>query len=424
MVERQKRRRVTIIGAGLSGLGVAVELADLGWQVRLFERSPQAGGRCRSYFDSTLKRKIDNGNHMLLSGNPCADRYLTKINARHTFYSPFRCDYPFQDVLTGDTWTVSPDKGLVPWSLLRSKNRVPGASLKDYLAAFRLAFAKDQDCVADCLDTNSILFRKLWEPLTVSILNTQAVDGQARILWRVLKQTFFKGADACRPMIAKKGLSESLVDPALSLLRDKGAEIYYSENLKSIQFVGNKARSLQISGKTLQLDDDEQLVLAITPDVVKSLIPNITVPDQSRGIINVHFVLPKSVALGDETPPRFIGLVGGLSHWLFIRGDVASITISAADGLMDMPKEKLATALWREICCVLKLGNEVLGPWKIIREKRATFACTPPQCASRADSNTPYENVTIAGDWTNTGLPATMEGALQSSQKVVSLLEK
>jgi len=424
MIERQKRRRVTIIGAGLSGLGVAVELADLGWQVRIFERSPHAGGRCRSYFDSTLKRTIDNGNHMLLSGNLCAERYLNKINARHTFYSPFRCDYPFEDLLTGDRWIVSPDKGPVPWSLLRSKNRVPGARLKNYLAAFRLAFAKDKDCVADCLDTDSALFRKLWEPLTVSILNTQAADGQARILWRVLKQTFFKGADACRPMIAKVGLSESLVDPALNTLMDKGAEIHFSENLKSIQFAGLKARSLHISGKTLQLDDDEQLVLAVTPDVVKSLLPSITVPDQSRSIINVHFVLPKSAAFGDEAPPRYIGLVGGLSHWLFVRGDVASITISAAEVLMDMPKEKLASTLWREICIVLRLGNEALGKWKIIREKRATFACTPLQCALRPDTKTAYENVTIAGDWTNTGLPATMEGALKSSHKVVSLLEK
>jgi len=417
------QKRVTIIGAGLSGLGAAVELVDKGWQVRVFERAAYAGGRCRSYFDKTLQRRIDNGNHLLLSGNQCARRYLEKIGSQDTFYSPETSHFPFQDLLTGHRWHVAPDNGPVPWSLLLSKNRIPGCQLKDYFDIFRLARAGKSDTIVDCLDPYSELFRRLWEPLSVSVLNTQTFEADARTLWRVLKRTFLRGSDACRPMIARQGLSESLIDPALEYLQARGVDVNFSMNLKSIGFENGRARVLNFTGDDIDLHVGEQLILATPPDTVKRLLSGVVVPGESRTIINGHFIIPKDKALPDHAPPTFIGLVGGFSHWLFIRRDVASITISAADGYRELPNEIIAFKLWDEICTVLNMEDEPVTGLQIIREKRATFACTPEQCALRPSNQSEYENLFFAGDWTDTGLPATMEGALLSAQKTVALLE-
>jgi phytoene dehydrogenase-like protein len=97
--------RVHIIGAGLAGLAAAVHLRASGANLRLYEAAPRAGGRCRSYHDPQLGCVIDNGNHLLMSGNLSAMAYLDAIKARDRLTGPASADYPFLDVNTGARWT-------------------------------------------------------------------------------------------------------------------------------------------------------------------------------------------------------------------------------------------------------------------------------------------------------------------------------
>ena len=108
------------------------------------------------------------------------------------------------------------------------------------------------------------------------------------------------------------------------------------------------------------------------------------------------------------------GLVGGTAEWVFRKREVLSVTVSAADRFMETPAEELAQVLWREVARAYDLPAEPLPPWQIVKERRATFAATPAQVARRPKTRTEWENLVLAGDWTDTGLPATIEGAIRS----------
>jgi uncharacterized protein with NAD-binding domain and iron-sulfur cluster len=111
-----------------------------------------------------------------------------------------------------------------------------------------------------------------------------------------------------------------------------------------------------------------------------------------------------------------MGLVGSVSQWLFVRGEVASVTVSAADKLAEQPAEEIAETLWKEVAKALELGDKPLPAHRIVKEKRATFAQTPEDVSRRPGPVTAWSNLFLAGDWTNTGLPATLEGAIRSGR--------
>ncbi len=119
-------RRAHVVGAGLSGLSAAVTLATGGWAVTLSEAATQAGGRCRSYHDPQLDMVIDNGNHLVLSGNDAVANYLDMIAAQDRLTGPDHARFPFVDLTDGTRWTLAPNDGALPWWILRPGRRVPG----------------------------------------------------------------------------------------------------------------------------------------------------------------------------------------------------------------------------------------------------------------------------------------------------------
>jgi squalene-associated FAD-dependent desaturase len=411
-------RRVHVVGAGLAGLAAALRLAETGIAVVLHEAARQAGGRCRSYADGTLGCRIDNGNHLLISGNVAALDFLRRIGSRDTLIGPPQPAFPFLDLETGERWAVRPNAGRLPWWLFVSDRRVKGTAPLDYLRALRLLGAGAEDVVTDRLDRRALIFRRLWQPLAVAVLNTEVERGSARLLGRVLRETFGAGGGACRPLVPREGLSESLVDPALARLRSLGGEIRFGARLRAIGFAGERAASLSFDEAGESLAADEAVILAVTAPVAARLVPGLIAPDEFRGIVNAHYRLA-----APAEAPLFIGLVGGTSEWVFRKREVLSVTISsAAERLLDMPAEELAALLWPEVQCAYDLAAMALPPWQIVKERRATFAATPEQERRRPGAATRWSNLMLAGDWTATGLPATIEGAIRSGNAAAERL--
>lgn len=405
---------VHIVGAGLAGLSAAVSLAGKGRRVTLYEASAQAGGRCRSYDDARLEQRIDNGNHLLLSGNAATMRYLDAIGARDALTGPSRAAFPFLDLRSGQRWLVRPGPGRIPWWVLDKNRRAPGAPAWRYLSALRLAFAGPASTVRESLGRSGVLFERLWEPLAVAALNTSAEEGAARALWPVLRETFARGEAACRPLIARRGLSEAFVEPALKMLRGKGARIHFKTRLRAIDYAGDRAARLDFGAGSTALGDADCLILSAPPAVAAGLVPGLEAPDQSRPIINVHFRLPAPARLAPELP--FLGLIGGTAQWLFVRDGIASITISAGGDLIAEPAETLAQRTWRDVAKALQADPHDLPRHRVVKEKRATIAQTPAQIRLRPKTQCGYRNLFLAGDWIDTGLPATIESAVRSGE--------
>ena len=403
-----------IVGAGLAGLAAAVTLVRAGRPVILYEAGGQAGGRCRSYVDAKLGCMIDNGNHLLLSGNRAVMRYLRDIGAGDVLTGPASACFPFLDLRSGQRWCLRPNRGVFPWWILDRKRRVPDTSPWSYIGTLSFAAAGPRVTVRDLVGNDGRLFERFWEPLSVAALNTPASTGAARLLWPVLRDTFLRGEAACRPRIARTGLSAALVDPALEFLRRRGAGVRFGRRLRAMTCWQGRATHLDFGARMVALGRDDSVVLAVPPSAASSLVPGLVVPERSHAVVNAHFRLSVPAGLTPELP--FLGLIGGVAQWLFVRGDIVSVTVSAADALALEPAEMIARKTWNDVASALGLERSALPTNRVLKERRATFAQTPEEVRRRPAPRGTFANVFLAGDWVQTGLPATIEGAVRSGQ--------
>jgi len=400
---------VHVVGAGLAGLAAAVELAASGYPVRLYEAAGQAGGRCRSYFDAELGCRIDNGNHLVLSGNRGTIGYLGRIGGLDTIAGPADAAFAFFDAESSERWELRPNPGAVPWWVLRPQRRVPGSSPTDYLEVLALRSAGAAATVAEVLERGRPLFHRLWEPLAVAALNTRVERASARLFWHILAETLGRGGAQCRPLLPCLGLSETFVEPALETLRKAGAEIRFGTRLRALVFAADHVAGLAFDAGTVVLDRCDDLVLAVPAAVAARLVPELTVPDAFSPIVNAHFRCP-----APPGAPLLIGIVGGTAEWVFCKRGVLSVTVSAADRIVDHPADALREMLWRDVAAAYRLPPEPVPAARIVKERRATFLASPEQLQRRPAAATRWPNLVLAGDYTATGLPATIEGAIGS----------
>jgi len=410
-----KFSRVHIVGAGLAGLSAATVLAEAGARVVLYESGPVAGGRARSYFDKALGCRVDNGNHLLLSGNHAVMQYLARVGARNTLLCPTVPEFPFMDLESGEHWVLRPNLGRVPWWIFSPSRRVPGTSLLEYLSLMSLGMIGDERSVAQALRAGP-LWRRLLEPLAIAALNTPPEEALARLLGAVVNETLALGGAACVPCIPREGLSETFVDPAIAWLRARGAEISFPRRVVALDLAANEVRGLRDSTGAVAIGRDEAVLLAVPPWIAGELLPGLTVPDEFQAIVNVHYRVE-----GAGGAPAFIGLVGGTAEWVFAKPGHVSVTISAANRLVDEPAEDLAARCWPDVRRALNL-SEPMPNWRVVKERRATFAATGAQERRRPAARTGMANLALAGDWTATGLPATIEGAIRSGRAAAEAL--
>jgi len=411
--------RVHVIGAGLAGLSAALRLADGTRQVTLYEAARQAGGRCRSYYDSALDMVIDNGNHLLLSGNHAARDFLRELGSEGQLVGPKKAEFPFLDLATGETWRLRPNNGSLPWWIFVPSRRVPGTRARDYLGALPLIGKQSKDAsVGAVMACHGQLYERLWRPVLLAALNTEPDEGSAALAAAVVRETLAKGGEACRPLVAAEGLSRAFIDPALDRLRAKGVDALFDMRLRSITFADARVAALDFGDERIELGAADSVVLAVPAQVAAGLVPDLPTPRNFRAIVNAHFKTTAPAGF-----PPIIGIVNGTIEWLFSFADRLSVTISGADRLIDVPREALAAKIWAEVVRVIGV-DAPLPEWQIIKEKRATFAATPEEEARRPGPRTAFSNLVLAGDWTATGLPATIEGSLRSGMRAAEALRQ
>ena len=407
--------RAYVVGGGLAGLSAATLLAARGVPVTLVEGAPQAGGRCRSYFDPAMDSVIDNGNHLVLSGNRAVNDYLARIGAKNALAGPPRAELAFVDLRDGEGWTLRPNEGAIPYWITRKARRVPGTHAGDYVHYAPLLWAGPRARIGDVVKDRGPLWRRLMQPFLLAALNTAPEEASAQLAGAVLRETLAKGGRFYRPRIAHPTLAAAFVDPALQYLTGKGASVRLSTRLRGLTLGAREAMALDIPDATLPVSQDDVVVLAVPPWVAADLVPDLTVPDDFRSIVNAHFKMTAPAGV-----PPILGVIGGTAEWIFAFEDRISVTVSGAEAIVDQDREQLATRIWADVARALGI-TAPMPAWQIVKEKRATFAATPEQDARRPAAQTRWKNLFLAGDWTRTGLPATIEGALRSGETAAAL---
>ena len=403
---------VHIIGAGLAGLSAAITLRQAGHTVTMIEAGPAAGGRCRSYFDRELGMRIDNGNHLLLSGNRAAFDYLDTIGARSTLAMPKEPCFPFLDRASGERWMLRPNLGRIPWWVLSRRRRAPGTNAVDYLALLRLRRITGDTSVTG-LALGDAVYRRVIEPLAVAALNTPSDKALARLLGAVMSETLFRSGSACIPAVPREGLSESLVDPAVAWLEARGGTLITGRRVTALRAEAGRITDVDTTEGPMPV---EFVVAAVPPWVATDLLPGQICPTEFQAILNVHFRIA-----ADPGPVGFIGLIGGTAEWVFVKRGHVSTTISAANRMVDQDAEVIACAVWPDVRAALAL-TAPMPAWRVVKERRATVAATAEQERLRPSARTRLRNLVLAGDWTATGLPGTIEGAIRSGRSAAEAL--
>lgn len=381
-----------VVGAGLAGLSAATAAARTGIRVCLYESASHAGGRCRSFFDDKLDRLIDNGSHLLLGANKIALSYARATGGIEAMV-PASPRFDFFDLADQSRWTVSP-------------TRLP-AGLGEILRALGLPWTGPEASVADRLG-HSPGFARFWKPLCEAILNTAPEESSARMFSWTMRRALLGGAPALSPWTFPLGLSAALVAPALATLGSFGAEIQFRHRL-----IGVTAGRLDFDeDRSVILGPHDRVILALPPWAMGSVLPGWDLTLPTRTIVNAHFRLAHPAILPQGVP--FLGLVNGYGHWLFPRGDVLSVTVSAAEGLVDRPADEIAAILWGEAASAIGLSAADVPPARVIKERRATLAHDPATIRRRPGPETSIPGVYLAGDWLRSPWPCTIEAAISS----------
>ena len=379
--------------------------------MQVFEATSRAGGRCRSYFDNKLNMEIDNGNHIILSANQNFLNFCRLINSEQTlnFFEP---KFNFFDMHTKNLWSIKLNNGVIPFWIMKKSTRIPGTKLLDYFALFKLFFCKEKDTVDDLFNKNTKLYNSFWEPITLGILNTQCNEASAKLLLNVLKETFLKGGKFCKIIQPKKNWNETLIFPAIKYLKNKKTDIKYNTVLKELVIENNFIRKLVFSRDEIKINKLDRVILSTPLGLIGKFFPEVKSPKENNTILNIHFKIKIKIKK-KENP--ILGIINSLSHWIFIKKDHISVTISAANKLNHYSSEDIARLIWSEVEKSLSIRKE-MPDFQVIKEKKATYNQSPSNIKLIRNIKILPKNLSIAGDWTQKNLPSTIESAILSGK--------
>ncbi len=393
--------RVAVVGAGWAGLACAVELADAGVAVEVFEAARTLGGRARTV--KVDEHKLDNGAHILVGAYSETLRLMQKVDVGKTALKrmPLRLEYPEHARIVAPRL---PAPLHLVWALLAAR----GFTLGEKLAALRFMralkgsrFRLSRDITAKQLIANqpARLRRLLWEPLCLAALNTPAAIASAQVFLNVLRDTLAAGRNASDLLLPATDFSSLFPEPAARFIAARGGQVHRATRIRSLG----------------ELADFAHRVIAVAPQHLATLAPNIAAGfDFSwQPIVTCYLRYPEHCRL----PCEMIGVAQGQAQWLFDRGALCgqrgliAAVISGAGPWQQLDHGELAAKIHADIARMLP-GLPAPQWSKVIVEKRATFCCTPN--LARPGVRTAIPGVWLAGDYVAGDYPATLEGAVRS----------
>ncbi len=412
-----------IIGGGFAGLSAAAYLSSRGKKVELIEASQKLGGRAYSFKDKTTDTVIDNGQHILMGCYRETIDFFRLIGAEENLV--------FQDKL--EVNFVLPHYHIVPLrsapgfyplnlaaGLLGYKAITAGERLRLLKFFIMLPLQADNDLrkmsVYEWLqreEQNENIIKAFWEILTVGALNTSIYKASAKVLKDILFEIFFRGNRASTIVLPKMGLSETYCNQAKEYIKAREGHISTGEQVIKLLTRDGRIRTIITNKRVLK--NFKSVIAAVPFHGLKRFIPAdnmISDPGlKYSSILNVHIWLKCN-----RLKQRFYGLINSQIHWIFNHGTHLTIVRSDADNLMDKSREEIFEIVKKELFRYFFIEGEDIKDYRIIKEKRATFIPSNDILRKRPGAVTNLSNLLLAGDWTDTDLPSTIESAVKSGR--------
>ncbi|HBB25690.1 MAG TPA: hypothetical protein DCZ59_05440 [Bacteroidetes bacterium] len=422
--------KALVIGGGWAGISAAMEAARLGWEVVLVEERPYLGGRARSFIDQTTGDVIDNGQHVMMGCYHDLLRIVRDLGTDHLLEAQRALRVAFVDESRGlDVLDASrmPGKLGMAWGLMRLRN----LTVAERLAIMRLALTVLRSPQAGRgLTCHEFLIRtaqpegavkRFWEPLVLATLNAPVAVAPAELLATVLRLAFFGTTEDAKLLIPTGGLSD-LIEPFPAWLAARGGRVHTSTSVDRLRIVDGRAAGADLSDG-----------VCVDVDVVISAVPQraLTRLTLASGVTSVPSAEPEmspivSVYLWYDRQwmsVDFAAALGTTIQWVFNKNRTAeglvALTVSAASDIVRAPSNEIVRLCDAELRRLFSsaMAAAELKHGLVIKEKHATACITPSVHEQRPATDAlcgQVRNLLLAGDWTQTQLPATLEGAARS----------
>jgi len=447
-------KRVVIIGGGFAGLAAGVRLSERGATVHLLERRNHLGGRAYSFIDAKSGDVVDNGQHLFMGCYHHTIAFLKLIGRldRLKFQNRPRVDFLDRDGFTSFDCPSLP----APLHVLAGLIRMKGIGLGDKLRAFNLgraiggngklsSGALTVDQWLDKLGQSARIKQRFWNPMVVATLNQSPEIASARMLQVVLQQAFGGSSKDSSIGISQVGLSDLYTDGARDFILERRGIVQTGAQVRSLIIESGVVVAVEL--RDGQLIEGDSFISAIPPEALFSILPNELQNNEfaslmqlgSSPIVSINLWFDRSII-----DREFVGLLGTRSQWIFnkdlilnekqagmsaLRGpgkesNQVAVIISAARDFVDWVKNDLVEMAVSELHDLLPASRDAaLLHSVIVKEREATLSHSVESDRLRPGPRTSIPNLILAGDWTDTGLPATIESAVMSGDVAAEMLE-
>jgi squalene-associated FAD-dependent desaturase len=431
--------QVIIIGGGLAGLATACELAEHGCKVVLAERRSSLGGRAYSFSDPRGQGEVDNGQHVFLKC--CTDyiRFLQKLGVYDKTLLQKRLQVTVIDPHTGaSTLRSSPLPApfhLLP-SFLRFRHLSPLDKARAAYALLSILFTnRTKHNKLDSISfyrwlknhgQSEAAIERFWNLIVLATLNDDIREVSAELAMMVFQEGFLKRADGANIGYAAVGLNSLIGTEARRYIEERDGRVILGQKTEELLLEGKRIEGARLAdGSVLR---GECYVCAVPHQMLLTVIPPSLRSDPffqraseltTTPIVNIHLWYDRPVMDLD-----FAAFVNSEAQWVFNKskmwhldgkGQYLDISLSGAWHYIDLPKEELIERFTRELRRLFPKARQArVERCLVVKQRQATFAAAPGSAKYRLPCRTPIENLFLAGDWTATGWPATMESAVRS----------